>query len=586
MLEKFIFSHQKTAFEEALNNNEVSNDAIVFIGDTKEIWNHGTYFDGSTFDPSDLNNQINNVKTSIDKLKIGKSFNLSASFNSTQAGELYNYLNQFKGHGGNITARFALNYNDIVFNEGILLSCRTQSRNNGVAVSGTNSYYYNLTIAYSTEDNYFKNDTSSGTGEVVTPDIGGGVIISPGVGGTVSPGGTSVSLDNYKNYMMLAEVFITITRNTSMTSQGVITSFSYSGVEGVNTYPMYVITSGSGDKFLADNGQYKRIVIPDNAPYLLNLASYNSNTFIELKYAAENKKLIQLDNPPFMVDSYDKIGQVVSVTSSSVILRFSVYNNVYQVGEKKNYNQGYIDLECKSDGIFTMSDDHFNIERTGDGTKFLSDDGSYKEVSGGSEPYIWDGTTSETIYNELKAAIKANRRIIFLNNNQYELICSYTEFGGSLIIGTKYANYVVSTSQVAQLETNIASNNNHTSVSTESYFYDYNTLTGNLILTFNPNNLGGISEYNGEFSFGDTAYTVTFPEGITWITIPESYKPNTTYQFKILNNLGSIWEVGKGEVAYKSDLQELNTQVTTQNAYDTMKTQGTLNSNVIYVIKG
>jgi hypothetical protein len=56
MLENFIFSHQKTAFEEALNNNEVSNEAIVFIGDTKEIRNHGTYFDGSIFDPSDLNN--------------------------------------------------------------------------------------------------------------------------------------------------------------------------------------------------------------------------------------------------------------------------------------------------------------------------------------------------------------------------------------------------------------------------------------------------------------------------------------------------------------------------------------------------
>jgi hypothetical protein len=53
---------------------------------------------------------------------------------------------------------------------------------------------------------------------------------------------------------MLAEVFITITASSTMTPQGVITSYSYSGVEGVNTYPMYVITSGSGNKFLADNG--------------------------------------------------------------------------------------------------------------------------------------------------------------------------------------------------------------------------------------------------------------------------------------------------------------------------------------------
>lgn len=48
MLNNFIYAKQKSLFTKALNNGEVLDEAIVFIEDTKEIWNHGTYFDCST----------------------------------------------------------------------------------------------------------------------------------------------------------------------------------------------------------------------------------------------------------------------------------------------------------------------------------------------------------------------------------------------------------------------------------------------------------------------------------------------------------------------------------------------------------
>lgn len=57
MLENFIYSKQKSLFEEALNNGEVLDEAIVFIEDTKEIWNHGTYFDGSTINLKTINGE-------------------------------------------------------------------------------------------------------------------------------------------------------------------------------------------------------------------------------------------------------------------------------------------------------------------------------------------------------------------------------------------------------------------------------------------------------------------------------------------------------------------------------------------------
>lgn len=61
MLENFIYAKQKSLFEEALNNGEVLDEAIVFIEDTKEIWNHGTYFDGKSVDLSDIESSVQKV---------------------------------------------------------------------------------------------------------------------------------------------------------------------------------------------------------------------------------------------------------------------------------------------------------------------------------------------------------------------------------------------------------------------------------------------------------------------------------------------------------------------------------------------
>ena len=63
MLENFIYAKEKSLFEEALNNGEVLDEAIVFIEDTKEIWNHGTYFDGNAVDLSNVEKSIQDITT-------------------------------------------------------------------------------------------------------------------------------------------------------------------------------------------------------------------------------------------------------------------------------------------------------------------------------------------------------------------------------------------------------------------------------------------------------------------------------------------------------------------------------------------
>lgn len=44
MLNNFIYAETKDLFLEQLNAGNILDEAIVFIKDTREIWNHGTYF--------------------------------------------------------------------------------------------------------------------------------------------------------------------------------------------------------------------------------------------------------------------------------------------------------------------------------------------------------------------------------------------------------------------------------------------------------------------------------------------------------------------------------------------------------------
>lgn len=66
MLNNFIYAKLKSLFEEKLAANEVPQEAIVFIEDTKEIWNHGTYFatpNGSSISAEDVENIVASSET-------------------------------------------------------------------------------------------------------------------------------------------------------------------------------------------------------------------------------------------------------------------------------------------------------------------------------------------------------------------------------------------------------------------------------------------------------------------------------------------------------------------------------------------
>lgn len=84
MLENFIYAEQKSLFEKALNNDEVLDEAIVFIKDTKEIWNHGTYFDGNSnpINISELTNDVNYATV----LQINEKQDIISDLNDIRSG--------------------------------------------------------------------------------------------------------------------------------------------------------------------------------------------------------------------------------------------------------------------------------------------------------------------------------------------------------------------------------------------------------------------------------------------------------------------------------------------------------------------
>ena len=72
MLNNFIYAQTKDLFLNALNAGNVLDEAIVFIADTKEIWNHGTYF-GGTSDPGIDPEVLSGIETAIATLQSDKA---------------------------------------------------------------------------------------------------------------------------------------------------------------------------------------------------------------------------------------------------------------------------------------------------------------------------------------------------------------------------------------------------------------------------------------------------------------------------------------------------------------------------------
>lgn len=104
MLNNFIYAQTKDLFLEQLGAGNILDEAVVFIADTKEIWNHGTYFGReSGFDADvfvalqqavlDLQNETADINTDLDK-KLDKTTAESTYATKNELPSLDGYLTE------------------------------------------------------------------------------------------------------------------------------------------------------------------------------------------------------------------------------------------------------------------------------------------------------------------------------------------------------------------------------------------------------------------------------------------------------------------------------------------------------------
>lgn len=206
------------------------------------------------------------------------------------------------------------------------------------------------------------------------------------------------------------------------------------------------------------------------------------------------------------------------------------------------------------DGVITVEKETM-LHGNGDGTKFLSDDGSYKEAA--LAPYIWNGTTSETIYKEIVNCITSNRTIIYrttdVNDESFYYTCTAAVIDTPIIYLTFSHTYqhgtfimIVMKEQVLKIQGLIPFHeySDNANIYIEAGRYENINIKRNVeIIHDSPETNGVQQQYEGELIFGDTLYTITFPANIKWSTDSVlEYKANHTYQFRIVNNLGVMKE--------------------------------------------
>lgn len=92
MLNNFIFAKKKSLFTSELAKGNILDEAIVFIEDTKEIWNHGTYFDCSSVDLSNYNTK-EEIATELAKYITTSDLNNAMSGITGQINNLSSNLN-------------------------------------------------------------------------------------------------------------------------------------------------------------------------------------------------------------------------------------------------------------------------------------------------------------------------------------------------------------------------------------------------------------------------------------------------------------------------------------------------------------
>jgi hypothetical protein len=156
--------------------------------------------------------------------------------------------------------------------------------------------------------------------------------------------------------------------------------------------------------------------------YVLNYGTINQQSFVELTDAINKNKIIILNNIPLVYFIENNIFEVRSVSNNKIKLTSTKVVQTISAGDpnKANLDICIINVTINSDGTASYTYQDTFIHNVGDGTKFLADDGTYKEISLNSSVYLLDyNNINQESFVGLLNAINENK-IITLINLPYE----------------------------------------------------------------------------------------------------------------------------------------------------------------------
>lgn len=334
MLENFIYAKRKDLFTAELDAGNILNEAVVFIEDTKEIWNHGTYFNCSTpnlhgiqgklfvFDRNSIDSNTGIVKQDVyTQLMEAIEDNWHVMVNLEGIIQEYNS----NAWASPVTAIAQTDGNDIIM--------YTQP----LGVYSNRIYNHTFKFTIFGNNRQLQSEVLYETGKVVCLDVNN-FTEEDYIAALVSPIGTPVFINDSRDNVSIRpdgikwQGMITSLYSTSQTSYTLRVYQHISDEDGdvtikvanatLNASGSLIITelgshklliNGNGDKYLSDNGNYNKIKtseLENDLPFVVDDASNPLNnrvTNLENNKADKTAiptKVSQLQNDvPYVVDN-------------------------------------------------------------------------------------------------------------------------------------------------------------------------------------------------------------------------------------------------------------------------------------------
>lgn len=197
-----------------------------------------------------------------------------------------------------------------------------------------------------------------------------------------------------------------------------------------------LVTNGDGTKFLSDDGKYKTIEVGDKTNVLIlslenDLANGQKDSPVDAEVSTALKDAISTGKACVIKSANSDILANLQQTGDNVTI---VMEQISRIGQTFVAVNTTITVNTATNIISDYQTGAIVLETEGDGSKFLSNDGSYKEIN--DIYYIDAAPTISTGLEGVKTALANNKLPVFKHlyegNPAYELspaICSFSSDG-------------------------------------------------------------------------------------------------------------------------------------------------------------